>query len=91
MLRPRPRQGEHLAVRGVTVKTILPTAIEGAGVFTDADPNHPVRQFAAAQPGRIGRRMGTVEDVADAAEYLASDLAGWVSGQSLVVSGGALQ
>jgi 3-oxoacyl-[acyl-carrier protein] reductase len=35
--------------------------------------------------------MGTVDDVADAAEYLASDLAGWVSGQSLVISGGSPQ
>jgi 3-oxoacyl-[acyl-carrier protein] reductase len=35
--------------------------------------------------------MGTVDDVADAAEYLSSDLARWVSGQSLLVSGGALQ
>jgi NAD(P)-dependent dehydrogenase (short-subunit alcohol dehydrogenase family) len=34
---------QELAVRGVTVNTILPTAIEDAGVFTDADPNHPVR------------------------------------------------
>jgi 3-oxoacyl-[acyl-carrier protein] reductase len=82
---------QELADRGVTVNTILPTAIEGAGVFTDANPNHPVRQFVAAQPGRIGRRMGTTEDVANAAEYLASDLAAWVSGQSLLVSGGALQ
>jgi 3-oxoacyl-[acyl-carrier protein] reductase len=82
---------QELAVRGVTVNTILPTAIEGAGVFTDADPNHPVRQFVAAQPDQIGRRMGTVDDVADAAEYLPSDLAGWVRGQSLLVSGGALQ
>ena len=80
----------ELADRGVTVNTILPTAIDGAGVFTEPDPGHPVRQFVA-QPGRIGRRMGSVDDVADAAEYLASDLAGWVSGQSLLVSGGTLQ
>ena len=38
-----------------------------------------------------GARMGTVDDVADAAEYLVSELAAWVSGQSLLVSGGALQ
>ena len=82
---------QELADRGVTVNTILPTAIDGAGVFTDIDPNHPVRQMIASQPGRIGRRLGTVDDVADAAEYLASDLAGWVSGQTLLVSGGALQ
>ncbi|WP_434059665.1 SDR family oxidoreductase [Mesorhizobium opportunistum] len=34
------------------------------------------------------QRMGSVEDVADAAEYLAGDLAGFVSGQHLLVSGG---
>jgi 3-oxoacyl-[acyl-carrier protein] reductase len=77
---------QELADRGVTVNTILPTAIDGAGVFTAPDPNHPVRQFVGAQPGRIGRRMGTVDDVANAAEYLASDLAAWVSGQSLLVN-----
>ncbi|MCX5236496.1 SDR family oxidoreductase [Streptomyces prunicolor] len=81
---------QELADRGVTVNTILPTAIDGAGVFTEPDPEHPVRQLVA-RPGRIGRRMGTVDDVADAAEYFASDLAAWVSGQSLLVSGGALQ
>ncbi|MGW4913248.1 SDR family oxidoreductase [Streptomyces sp. NPDC004270] len=77
---------QELADRGVTVNTILPTAIEGAGVFTEPDPDHPVRQFVA-RPGRIGRRMGTVDDVADAAEYLASGLAAWISGQSLLISG----
>lgn len=82
---------QELADRGVTVNTIMPTAIDGAGVFTESDPNHPIRQFVTSQPGRIGRRMGSVDDVADAAEYLASDLAGWVSGQGLVVAGGALQ
>jgi len=82
---------QELADRGITVNTILPTAIDGAGMFTEPDPDHPVRQFVVAQSGRIGRRMGTVDDVADAAEYLASCLAGWVSGQSLLVSGGALQ
>ena len=35
------------------------------------------------------QRMGTVDDVANAAEYLASDLAGFVSGQHLLVTGGA--
>ncbi len=39
----------------------------------------------------LGGRMGRPEDVADAAEYFASDLAGWVSGQHLLISGGAHQ
>jgi 3-oxoacyl-[acyl-carrier protein] reductase len=34
------------------------------------------------------RRAGTVGDVADAAEYFASDLSAFVSGQHLLLSGG---
>jgi 3-oxoacyl-[acyl-carrier protein] reductase len=81
---------QEIAHRGVTVNAILPTAIEAAGVFTEYDPNHPIRQFVAGM-NRIGNRMGTVGDVADAAEYLASGLAAWVSGQSLLISGGTPQ
>ncbi|MER6121936.1 SDR family oxidoreductase [Streptomyces sp. NPDC001795] len=81
---------QELADRGVTVNSVLPTAIEAAGVFTAFDPDHPVRKFVA-QSGRIGRRMGSVDDVADAAEYFASDLTAWVSGQSLLVTGGTFQ
>ncbi|MCF7552288.1 SDR family NAD(P)-dependent oxidoreductase [Pseudonocardia sp. WMMC193] len=78
----------ELGKRGVTVNTILPTVIEGAGVFTDiaADDRYHAMN-AAMRP--IGGRMGRPSDVADAAEYFASDLAGWVSGQHLLVSGGA--
>jgi 3-oxoacyl-[acyl-carrier protein] reductase len=39
----------------------------------------------------IGGRMGRPGDVANAAKYFASNLAGWVSGQHLLVSGGAQQ
>lgn len=39
----------------------------------------------------LGGRGGTPEDVTDAVEYLASDLAKWISGQSLLVAGGAIQ
>jgi 3-oxoacyl-[acyl-carrier protein] reductase len=71
--------------RGVAVNSILPTAIEGAGVFTDGVRSE-VREFVKSF--RPIQRMGTVEDVADAAEYLAGDLSGFVSGQHLMVSGG---
>jgi 3-oxoacyl-[acyl-carrier protein] reductase len=33
--------------------------------------------------------MGTLEDVANDAEFLASDLAAFVSGQHLLITGGA--
>jgi len=35
------------------------------------------------------QRMGTPDDVANVAEYLAGDLAAFVSGQHLLVTGGA--
>lgn len=73
--------------RGITVNTILPTVIEGAGVFADIADDDPFKMANQARP--IGGRMGRPEDVADAAEYFASDLAAWVSGQHLLISGGA--
>jgi NAD(P)-dependent dehydrogenase (short-subunit alcohol dehydrogenase family) len=36
------------------------------------------------------RRLGTVEDIAHAARFLVSDRASWITGQSLVIDGGAL-
>jgi 3-oxoacyl-[acyl-carrier protein] reductase len=77
---------KEIGIRGVTVNSILPTAIEGAGVFTEGS-NEEVMQFVRSF--RPIQRMGTLDDVANTAEYLASDLVGFVSGQHLLVSGGA--
>lgn len=77
---------KEIGARGVTVNSILPTATEGAGVFSE-EVRPEVREFIRSF--RPMRRMGTVEDVADAAEYLAGDLSGFVSGQHLLLSGGA--
>jgi 3-oxoacyl-[acyl-carrier protein] reductase len=76
---------KEFGARGVTVNSILPTAIEGAGVSTD-EVRPAVREFIERYNPM--KRMGTVEDVADAAEYLASPLAKFVSGQHLLLSGG---
>ena len=77
---------EGAGPRGVTVNSILPTAIEGAGVFPEGVSDQVLEFVRSFRPMA---RMGTVEDVANAAEYLASDLAGFVSGQHLLLSGGA--
>lgn len=77
---------KEIGVRGVTVNSILPTATEGAGVSTD-EVRPQVREFIRSYNPM--QRMATVGDVADAAEYLASDLSGYVSGQHLLLSGGA--
>jgi 3-oxoacyl-[acyl-carrier protein] reductase len=77
---------KELGARGIAVNAILPTAIGGAGIFTDeVKPEF----LAFIRSFRPMPRMGTVDDVANAAEYLASELAGFVSGQHLLVTGGA--
>ena len=77
---------KELGPRGVTVNSILPTAIEGAGVFTDGVSDQVLEFVRSFRPMA---RMGTTDDVANAAEYLASDMADFVSGQHLLLSGGA--
>jgi 3-oxoacyl-[acyl-carrier protein] reductase len=77
---------KEIGHRGVTVNTILPTAIADAGVFTGGANPHIAEWVEGFRPIK---RMGTVEDVADAAEYLAGPLASFVSGQHLLLSGGA--
>ena len=79
------RCAKEIGSRGVTVNSILPTAIEGAGVYTSG-ASEEVMQFVRSF--RPIRRMGTLDDVTNAAEYLVSDLAGFISGQHLLLSGG---
>lgn len=78
------------AERGITVNTVMPGPIDDAGVFIDSIPaDSPFRDQMAA--GRIGNRIGTPDDVADATEYLASELAAYVSGTTIGVAGGLPQ
>ena len=77
---------KELGHRGVTVNSIIPTATAEAGVFTGGANAHIaewVRDF------RPMKRMGSVDDAADAAEYFAGPLSSFVSGQHLMLSGGA--
>ena len=77
---------QELGARGVTVNSILPTVIAGAGLST-GEVRPQAREFI--RTFNPMQRAGTVQDVADAAEYLASDLSAFVSGQQLKISGGA--
>jgi 3-oxoacyl-[acyl-carrier protein] reductase len=80
---------QEVGARNITVNSIVPTSVLGAGIFADAGEDHWVHQMNSIRP--LGARPGTPEDVADAAEYLVSDLAAWVSGTQLMVAGGLQQ
>lgn len=77
----------ELIDRKVTVNTILPSPSAGAGVFTDLADDAPEHEFFARL--RFGQRLGRPDDAADAAEYFAGELSAYVSGQALLLSGGA--
>jgi 3-oxoacyl-[acyl-carrier protein] reductase len=74
---------KELASRGVTANVIAPGFI--VTDMTDGLDEKLMEQLKS----RISLgRLGTVEDVAGAALYLASDWAGYVTGQVLTVDGG---
>src|SRR3984957_19502532 len=73
-----------LAPHGVRINCIAPWAIE---------TERMVALMPAAAREQLGqsfplRRIGSVEDVADAALYLASNLSAWVTGITIDVTGG---
>lgn len=79
---------KELGKKGITVNAILPTATEGAGIHTTVEANDPIRKMA--HDFYPMGRLGTPEDVANVAEFFAGKLSGFVSGQQLLVSGGAI-
>jgi 3-oxoacyl-[acyl-carrier protein] reductase len=75
--------GQEVATRGITVNCVAPGFIESP--MTDALNE----QQKAAILGTIpAARLGSGADVAAACVYLASDEAGYVTGQTLHVNGG---
>lgn len=70
----------ELAPDGVRVNAVVPGSIEGAMIPRERWP-----ELAARIP--LGR-LGTPEEVADAASYLCSDQARYVTGHALDVNGG---
>jgi 2-deoxy-D-gluconate 3-dehydrogenase len=73
------------SARGVTVNAVAPTFIYTPGTAERLDqPEYLSRVLARIPAGRVG----TIDDVAGAVIYLASDAAGLVTGSVLPVDGG---
>ena len=74
---------QEVASRGITVNCVAPGFIETA--MTDVLSEQQHKNLLAAIPAR---RLGTSEDVAGCVVFLASEEAGYVTGQTLHVNGG---
>lgn len=74
---------KELGSRGITVNAIAPGFI--VTEMTDAMPEEAKKQVT----DRIAmKRLGQVEDIAELAAFLASDKAGYITGQVICVDGG---
>ena len=73
----------ELAASGVTINAVLPGNIVTEGL-EDLGEEYQ-EQMAASIPLR---RLGTVEEIGHAALFLATDEAGYITGQTIVVDGG---
>lgn len=74
---------QEVGSRGIRANAIAPGFIDTA--MTQALPEPIRKQWVSHIPVR---RAGTVNDIADTAVYLASDLSSYVSGQVIQVDGG---
>lgn len=75
----------EVASRGVTVNSIAPGFIRTAmtDILTDQQKDNILQSIPSG-------KMGTPEDIAAGALFLASDQAGYVNGQTLHINGGML-
>lgn len=75
--------GQEMGSRGIRANAIAPGFIETA--MTAALPNEVRQEWVKRIPLRRG---GTVEDIANTAVFLASDLSSYITGQVIQVDGG---
>ena len=83
-------QALMLAAKKIRVNAIAPGSIEfPGGMWEDRKASHPQLYNAVLRSIPWGR-LGHPEEVANAALFLCSDAASWVTGQTLTVDGGQM-
>lgn len=80
---------QEIGHKGITVNSIIPFAVDHSGIFAEAG-SYPELRKRLLDSCPMGR-LAEVEDVANAAEFLASEKASFISGQHLLINGGANQ
>jgi NAD(P)-dependent dehydrogenase (short-subunit alcohol dehydrogenase family) len=75
----------ELAERGIRVNVVCPALIAGTGMMTPDDGGEEARFLARLTA--FGR-MGRIEEVTGLYQFLASDAAGFITGQEIRVDGG---
>jgi 3-oxoacyl-[acyl-carrier protein] reductase len=73
----------ELADKGITINAVMPGNITTEGL-DDLGPEYREKMEASIPQ----RRLGSVEDIGYAALFLATDEAGFITGQTIVVDGG---
>ena len=78
---------KEIGHKGITVNSIIPFAVDHSGIFVDPAA-YPALRRQLLDSCPMGR-LAEVEDVANAAEFFASELSSFVNGQHLLINGGA--
>lgn len=81
-------QALELAEHRIRVNAIAPGSIEFAGGVWDQIRLEDPSRYAAVRDSIPFGRYGTPEEIAQAALFLSSPCAGWITGQTLCVDGG---
>jgi len=81
-------QAAMYARNGIRVNGIAPGSIEFPGGVWDRRKTENPKLYGAALGSIPFGRMGTPEEVANVVMFLASPLASWITGQTIVVDGG---
>lgn len=76
----------ELGPRGIRVNAIRPGLVETEGTHTAGIAESDMRKNIEAQTPL--RRIGQPRDIAGTAVFLASDDSAWITGETLVISGG---